>query len=215
MGLFETAFDAVKWGLTTNFRHIGRWLLLTVLSIIPIANILSSGALLKVLTGEEPEIEPAGRTFLNGLLWLVISIIYMIIPVIIAAVSLILLLNNGASAGAALGIAGIIISIILAVIISLIMIPAMIHFARTGKFAKGFAFGEIFGMISNVGRGRYILAFIVMIIFAVLVGIVLGGISFLLTLIPVAGIVLASIFGLLTLIPLICWVFKYWNNVFA
>ena len=207
MGLFETAFDAVKWGLTTNFRHIGRWLLLTVLSIIPIANLLSSGALLKVLTGEEPEIEPAGRTFLNGLLWLVISIIYMIIPVIIAAVSLILLLNNGASAGAALGIAGIIISIILAVIISLIMIPAMIHFARTGKFAKGFAFGEIFAMIKNVGAGRYIVAILVWLIVSFIISFVLG----IICLIPILGWIVLF----LAFVPLMCFEYKYWNDVFA
>ena len=199
MGLFGICWDALKWGFSTNFSHIGRWLLLTLLHI-PVICFIPQGTLMKILKGEEPDIVLALKTLLNGFLLFLILFIYGIVPVLLIKM-----------------IPGIgwIIGIILAILFCLILIPAEINYARSGRFGKAFAFGEIFGMISNVGWGRYILAFIVMIIFAVLVGIVLGGISFLLTLIPVAGIVLASIFGLLTLIPLICWVFKYWNNVFA
>ncbi|HJJ28607.1 MAG TPA: DUF4013 domain-containing protein [Methanocorpusculum sp.] len=199
MGLFGNCWDALKWGFSTNFSHIGRWLLLTILSIIPIICWFAEGALLKILKGEEPDIAPAGKSFVTGFFLFLIALIYVIVPCLIMMIPVI----------------GWIIGIILTILVCLIMIPAEINFARSGKFSKAFAFGEIFGMISKLGWGKYILAIIVMIIFAILVSIVLSIIYFILGLIPVVGIILAIIIGILAFIPLLCWEFKYWNDVFA
>ena len=204
MGLFGTAFGAVKWGFGTNFSHIGRWLLLTIFSCIPIVNFIADGALMKVLKGEEPDISPAGKSFVTGFFFFLIGLIYAIIPAIIILVL-----------GLISSIAAAIVGIILVILLCLIAIPAEINFVRSGKFGKAFAFGEIFGMISKLGWGKYILAIIVMFIVGFIVSLVIGIIAYVLGLIPVAGWVLALIFEILMLVPLVCFELKYWNDVLA
>jgi hypothetical protein len=199
MGLFGTCWNDLKWGFSTNFSHIGRWLILTILSIIPIICWIADGALLKILKGEEPEIAPAGKSFVTGFFLFLIALIYMIVPCLIMLIPVV----------------GWILGIILTILVCLIMIPAEINYARSGKFGKAFAFGEIFGMIGKLGWGKYILAIIVMIILGLIVGIILGLIGFILGLIPVVGLILTIIISILVFIPLICWELKYWNDVFA
>ena len=114
MGLFGTAFGAVKWGFGTNFSHIGRWLLLTIFSCIPIVNFIADGALMKVLKGEEPDIAPAGKSFVTGFFFFLIGLIYAIIPAII-----ILVLGLISTVAAA------IVGIILVILLCLIAIPAI------------------------------------------------------------------------------------------
>ncbi|HJJ48663.1 MAG TPA: DUF4013 domain-containing protein [Methanocorpusculum sp.] len=214
MGLFGTAFEALKWGFGTNFKHIGRWLLLTILSIIPIINFFADGALLKVLKGEEPTIPPAGKSFVNGLLLFIIALIYMLIPIIIyfviggaAMLPAITGGDVGAAIGASVGIIGLVLTVVVMILFALIMIPAEINFARSGKFGKAFAFSEIFAMIKKLGWGKYILAIIVMIIFAIVLGLILG----LIMMIPILGLIIY----ILAFIPLVCFELKYWNDVFA
>lgn len=191
MGLFGTAFDALKWGFSVNFKHIGRWLLLTLLSIIPIVFWISDGALMRVLKGEEPDLSPVGKNFVNGFFLFLIALIYAIIPCLIMLIPVV----------------GQIIGIILLILVCIIMIPAEINFARTGKFGAAFKFGEIFGMISKLGWGKYILAIIVMLIFGIIIGLILG----LITMIPIVGLIVV----ILVSIPLLCFELKYWNDVFA
>lgn len=191
MGLFGTAFNALKWGFSVNFKHIGRWLLLTLLSIIPIVFWISDGALMRVLKGEEPDLSPVGKNFVNGFFLFLIALIYAIIPCLIMLIPVV----------------GQIIGIILLILVCIIMIPAEINFARTGKFGAAFKFSEIFGMISKLGWGKYILAIIVMLIFVIIISLILG----LITMIPIVGLIVV----ILVSIPLLCFELKYWNDIFA
>ena len=215
MGLFGTAIDSLKWGFSINFKKILRWLLLTVILIIPIVDFIGLGALLKIFKGEEPELSPVGKNFINGLLYFIIQLIYMAIPLIIffilGGVSMLPMASGndaGVAVGAGIATAGVIIALIVTVLLfGLILVPATINFARTGKFGKAFAFGEIFGLIGKLGWGKYILAIIVCIIVSFVVGLVLGIIG----LIPVLGWIVL----ILATVPLYCFGYKYWNEVFA
>ena len=230
MGLFGTALDALKWGFGINFKNNVRWILLTILSILPFVWWIAEGALLKVLKGEEPDIAPPGDSFINGLLWFIIAVTYELIPLVLfmviggaAFLPAITGGDIGAAIGAGVGIIGFILCFVVAILFALIMVPAMINFARTGQFSKAFAFSELFAMIKEIGWGKYILAIIVLIIVQIILGIVifvlLGTVNFILLFIPVVGpiaaMVISVIIGLLLIVPEFCFIFKYWNDLFA
>jgi hypothetical protein len=198
-GSFGYAKDNL-WG------KFGNWLILAILTIIPIVNWIAIGTYIKVLRGEEPKLENIGKSFVDGLLALIICIIYMLIPAIIAiilgvgGVFAAGLTGSSAVAGG-VGIGIFILCLILFLLFSLLMIPAIVNFARKG-FGAAFSLGEIFGMISKAGWLKYILAIIVIwIIFAIIS--LLGAIPFIGWLIM---IILAPFLSI--------WSFKYFANLF-
>lgn len=219
MGLFEDAFEAFKWGFIENSKNIGRWVVLTILSIIPIINFFSEGAMLKILKGEEHNLDPAGKSFLTGLLWFIISFIYLLIPLIIVLVSCIPAIGGITALMAdpsniAAGFAAIVpviiggfIALIVSILIWVIMTPAMILFVRTGSFGKAFNFKEIFALVKQIGWGQYIIALLVMIVFCVIISFVAGLVSW----IPIIGWLVL----LVAYVPLKCFTYKFWNGVFA
>ncbi|HJJ30012.1 MAG TPA: DUF4013 domain-containing protein [Methanocorpusculum sp.] len=185
--------------------NIVNWIVLIVLSIIPIVNFIAIGTYLKVFRGEDPKVDNIGKSFVDGLLAAIIGFIYMLIPIIIFSIvmgaSIVAMTTGDIAALAGAGIGGI-ICLIVVILFALIMIPAMINFARNG-FGAAFSFGTIFGMIGKAGWISYILSII-------LIGIIFGIVG-LLGMIPIIGwLIMLILFPFLTI-----WASKFWANLFA
>ena len=214
VGLIENVGKSFGYAVDNTLKKILRWIGLTIVMCIPIVNFIAMGLFLKVFRGEEPDFSNAGKSFIQGLLLFIISIIYMIIPIIAFAIlggaSFITAIIAPEAAtdailagGAGLGIIAL---FVLAIIFGLIMLPAEINFARKQSFGAAFKFGEIFGMIGKLGWGKYILAIILVYIIAIIFGFVVG----LFALIPVVGIILTYL-----AIPFaIFFELKYYANLF-
>ncbi|MDE4908120.1 DUF4013 domain-containing protein [Methanogenium marinum] len=169
-----------------------RWILLVIISIIPIVNFISNGYIIRVMRGTKPapELEDYVQLFIDGLLYSIIMFIWMI-PVLIVAVvffgGAFLALMSGSDA---LGIAGagsifigIPITFIVAILCGLFAYIGVVRFARMGKFGEAFAFGAIKDKIGAIGWANYIIALIVMFIVIFIIAIILGIIA----LIPFLG----------------------------
>jgi hypothetical protein len=177
--MLGSSFAYAKEGLVGKWK---RWALLLISAIIfP----LLSGYLLRIYRGvvAAPDPDDWVKMFVDGILVIVIGIIYSI-PVIVVAVALIggsvfALVNNPESAAGMGGmIIGFIITIILALIVSLISNFAIIRFAREEKFGEAFNLKEILAVISKVGWVMYFVAVLVFSIIAAVIMMVLQFIPF-------------------------------------
>lgn len=204
--------------------NIGTWLILSILNIIPIVNWIVYGAYVKVLRGGDPDLNNMGKSFVDGLLALIIGLIYMIIPIIlivlvsvgmftVSSVATITPMSSMSpmspavpivttGAGFALMFGLIILCIIVAFLFALFAKPAVVNFARNG-FGAAFRLGEIFRMISKAGWLKYILSLI-------LFWFIFGAIILVCLMIPIIGWIL-----LIFIMPfLYCWGSKYLANLF-
>jgi hypothetical protein len=200
--------------------NIGTWLILSILNLIPIVNFIVYGTFIKIFRGDEPDLNNMGKSFVDGLLALIIGLIYMIIPIILTIVVSLGMFTVGsvtvtsasqaspvvpaitAGAGFAVMFGLIILCIIVSFLFALLAKPAVVNFARNG-FGAAFHFGEIFRMISKAGWLKYILSLI-------LFWIIFGAIIFICVLIPILGWIL-----LIFIMPfLYFWGSKYLANLF-
>jgi hypothetical protein len=178
------SFEYAKEGLVGKWM---KWLLLLIATILLALPLL--GYELKILRGEKPapEVSDWGTLFIDGIKYLVISLIYaipVIILIILAALPAIMSIVSGNTSAALAAMGGffvaLLVILVLAVIIALIQFIGVIRFARTGKMGEAFNFGEILTTIEKIGWVPYILAIIIMII-------VIGIVEFILMLIPFVG----------------------------
>ena len=189
MGIGDNLGESFEYAKEALVGKWVRWILLIIISIIPIVNFIMYGYTIRVLRGTKPapELEDYVQLFIDGLLYVVISVIWMI-PAIIVAIILIggslgvAMATDPAAAGAAIagmGL-GLLITVIVAILCGLFATIGIVRFARMEKFGEAFAFGEIKDKIGAIGWANYIIALIVM-------GIVVGVIYFVLTMIPIIG----------------------------
>ncbi|WFN33815.1 DUF4013 domain-containing protein [Methanogenium sp. S4BF] len=189
MAIGENLGESFEYTKEALFGKWVRWILLMIISIIPIVNFILYGYTIRVLRGTKPapELEDYVQLFIDGLLYVIISIIWMI-PAIIVAVILIggsvgvAMASDPAVAGAAIagmGL-GLLITFIIAILCGLFATIGLVRFARMEKFGEAFAFGEIKDKIAAIGWVNYIIALIVL-------SIVVGVVYFVLTLIPIIG----------------------------
>ncbi len=172
-----------------------RWILLIIIGFIPIVNFIMSGYIIRVLRGIKPapELEDYVQLFIDGLLYFVISLVWMIPVFIVAAVfyggSFIALMSGSDVLGVAgLGamLIGIPVVFIVAILCGLFAYIGVVRFARMEKFSEAFAFGAIKDKIGEIGWVNYIIALIV-------VSVVVGVVVFILMLIPIIGVLLLFI----------------------
>ena len=185
--IVSESFEYAKEGLVGKWT---KWVLLLVATILLGLPLL--GYELKILRGEKPspEVSDWGTLFVDGIKYAIIEIIYAI-PVIIVAIIAIApvvmaVLSGDPSAmlaGIGATLAGFVILLIVAVIVCLFEFIGVIRFARTGSMGEAFNFGAILTTIGKIGWGSYILAVIIVL---VMIGIVSG----ILSAIPVIGSVL-------------------------
>lgn len=180
---FEYAKEAVvgKWT---------QWLMLVIATII--LGIPLAGYSLKVLRGEKPapEVTDWGTLFIDGIKYLIISIILMIPAMIVmfftvGVAALGTMTSDPTAAMTAIGgmMAGLLVFFIVLVITLLFEIIGVIRFARTGSMGEAFNFGAILETIGKIGWGSYIIALIVLMI----VGVVFGIIVSIIMMIPILG----------------------------
>lgn len=183
---------------TKDSEWIQKVLIGGILGIIPIINFLEYGYILKVMKGAiggnpgMPKWEEWGDLFINGLIAFIISLIYMIIPILVllisiggvvtAALSGNMNLMIGAIAGA---IGGVLIGLLLALIFGFMVPMALALYVKENSFGSAFRVGEILSRIKSV-FGDYITVYIVLIVLVFILG--------LLNSIPILGFLIV-IFG--------------------
>jgi len=190
--------ESIKYPTTDN-DWIKKVVIGGILGMIPIVNFIVQGYYLKILKGSienksgMPEWEDWGNLFIKGLIVFIISIIYMLIPIIVISISVggaILAAVSGgteamiAAIGAAAG--GLLIAFILMLISLLLLLMALAIYAKEESFGSAFRFGEIINRIFS-NFGSYILVYLVIIVLGIIVGIITG----ILNIIPYLGMVIA------------------------
>jgi len=177
---------------------IGKWmqwvllLIATILLCIPLL-----GYSLKVLRGENPapEVTGWGTLIIDGIKYLIISLIWAIPALIVFFATIGLgVLAYAADPAAAIGaiggmIVGFVIFVIVAFITGLLATIGVIRFARTGSMGEAFNFGAILETIGRIGWGTYIIALIVLMIVQVIFFLIIGIIS----MIPFLGLIVEFI----------------------
>lgn len=164
---------------TTDKDWIKKIIIGGILLIIPIVNFIPFGYALGVMKGaiegkpSMPEWTDWGNLFVKGLLAFVIAIIYMLIPIIVLALSAggavaAVISGNMAVATGALG--GIIIGLLLALIMIFLFYMGIGMYVKTDSIGAAFKFGEILARIKSV-FGDYLATFIVILILEIVVGI--------------------------------------------
>ncbi|MCK5698848.1 MAG: DUF4013 domain-containing protein [Candidatus Aenigmarchaeota archaeon] len=187
------------------FQDVKKLLIGSILNIIPIVNLITSGYIINSAKNtmnkknDLPEWENWGDLFITGLVAAVISFIYFIPAGAVLLVGVGSLISgviageitaaNMSSIIASGGIM-IIVGILLSIATMLIVPMAIMRYVDKGEFSAAFAIGDV---LKKVLSGKYVVAWIVMIVYAV----ILGSVSFV---IPVAGAAIAAyIVGLTTM----------------
>jgi len=179
---FAYAKDAVvgKWM---------QWLLLLVATILLSIPLL--GYTLKVFRGEKPapEVTDWVTLIVDGIKYLIVSIIWFIPCLIIAFFTIgagiaSYVMNPAAIIGIIGGMLfGFLILLVVAIITGLLATIGIVRFARTGSMGEAFNFGAILETIGKIGWVDYIIALII-------IGVIIGVIEVILMVIPYVGMVL-------------------------
>ncbi len=191
-----SSFEYTKDGLVGQWV---RWILLIIISAIPIINFIFTGYTLRVMKGitPAPELEDYVNLFITGLIAFIIGFIWFL-PAMIVGMILIggavisgsvldVSSNAAALAGALVGLGiGAAVTALVFIIFSLVAIIGIIRYARTEKFGEAFAFGAILETIKSIGWLNYFIAILVFEIIAAIVYLVLA-------IIPVIGWILMII----------------------
>jgi hypothetical protein len=192
--MVSDAFEYTREALVGKWM---RWLLLTIVTIIPIVNFISMGYMMEIYRGAKPapELENWGTLFVDGLKLFIVMLIYMIPVLVILAIfggiGFLGMIASGDASGdptlAAGAIAslmgGIFIALIVALLIGIIATIGVIRFTRTGSFSEAFNFSAILETIGKIGWVDYIIALVILFIVAAVVQFVVG----LLSVIPILG----------------------------
>ncbi len=182
MKLEENLRDSYEYTIKL-FKSVGRLVALIILNIIPIVNFIVTGYFAKVIkespgSTDPPRLEKYGELWIDGAKIFVVTIVYMMVPIILIAIGAASMTIAGIFIPMiGLGIMGSILmvaGIILAFIITIIAIMAIAHMVKVGKLGSAFDFNAILSKIKAVGWGNYILWIIIL--FAI--SLVLSGISF-------------------------------------
>ena len=192
--MISDAFEYTREALVGRWM---RWVLLTIVSIIPIVNFIIFGYMMEIYRGTKPapELENWGTLFVDGLKLFIVMLIYMIPVIVIIAIFggigfLGMIASGDASGNSAVAagaiaslMGGIFLALIVGLIISIIAVIGAVRFTRTGSFGEAFNFSAILETIGRIGWVDYIIALVILFIVAAVVQFVVG----LLSVIPVLG----------------------------
>ncbi len=196
---FTYAFEDAKW--------FSKLLIGALISIVPILNIAWGGytcEIIRRVSRQDPEPlagwDDLGTKFMQGLVLVIAGFIYAL-PIIILSLFMIPLFIGAASTEGdvanMLATAGTGVGILLGCVISLyvlaltVFMPAVqINYARKATFGSCFEIGAIIRLATS-NLGNYLLAWLAYLVFAMLAGLVGGGIASILGLIPCIGWIFA------------------------
>ncbi len=187
------------------FQDVKKLLIGSILNIIPIVNLITSGYIINSAKNtmnkknDLPEWENWGDLFITGLVAAVISFIYFIPAGAVLLVGVGSLISGVIAGGItaanmssiiASGGIMVIVGILLSIATMLIVPMAIMRYVDKGEFSAAFAIGDV---LKKVLSGKYVVAWIVMIVYAM----ILMSLSFV---VPVAGTAIAGyIVGLTTM----------------
>lgn len=159
MDLSESLSSAFEYSRAFFSRWLD-WLILIVLTIIPIVDFIVIGYYAKVLRDDgsskaPPKIEGYPEMFWDGLKAVLVALIYGI-PVLIIWV--------------AIGFSSLIPVAIVFIIIFIVELMAIVHMFKTRSFGNAFDLGEIFNVIGKIGWLQYLGFLIIYIILFAIVG---------------------------------------------
>lgn len=170
-----------------------QWLLLLIATILLCIPLM--GYTVRVFRGDKPAPEVTGwvSLFIDGIKYLIITLIYAIPSLVILFVTMgsaLIALFSGTQVGEIAGIEGflfgMVIFVVVAVICGLFGMIGVIRFSRTDRIGEAFNFVEIKETIGKIGWIPYILAFVVMFIIQMIIGLILAVI----TMIPILGFII-------------------------
>ena len=171
MGIGDNLGESFAYAKEALVGKWVRWILMVIISVIPIVNFIMNGYMIRVMRGitPAPELEDYVQLFIDGLLYTIIGFIWMIPAFIIGmlliggSVFALAAAPNTANVAAVAGMGvGILVTIIIAIICSLFATIGIVRFARTEKVGEAFAFGEIKDKIGEIGWANYIIALIML-----------------------------------------------------
>ncbi|MCZ9313197.1 MAG: DUF4013 domain-containing protein [Methanocorpusculum sp.] len=199
IGIVENLNKSVDFAKNRLFGNWVDWLILIILCIIPfIGWLLLLGFIVRVYRGGEAKLGEWIKMLIDGILLVIIAIIYSIIPAIVGIIfgaSLYAInpmdpMGSLTALTAGVSIIGVIVTLIVSIIFGIMGTMAIVRFAKEESLGAAFQFGEIFKIIGKIGWVHYILSWIVLaIIFAVIFFI-----FFLLALV-IIGLILMLIFA--------------------
>jgi len=186
MEIGEIVSDAIKYP-SSEWKKVIILGIFFILSIIIIGIFFVLGYFLRIIKAtlagydELPEFDEWGDMFVDGLKVLVVSFVYMIIPLIVIGVGIFASIASYTATSASnpfaflavIGVTGI-IGGILALIFGLVAYIAIANMALYDEIGAAFNFGEILNRIKMIGWGKYIVWYIVMLIVGVIGGFIAG-----------------------------------------
>lgn len=160
--------DAVKssfgFAKENTFSQFGKWIILAILLIIPIAQAIPIGVYLKVLRNEEADLSNTKQTFIQGLLAMLVMIVFFLPLLIVNFIPIL---------GQILALVGIFFIVPL-------LFQALIRFANSGNLGDAFKLGDIFKTVGDLGWGTVLIAGLVILLVCGLVSII--------SIIPIIGL---------------------------
>ena len=208
LSIGENLADSFNFAKDGLIGHWLRWLLLAIISAIPIVDFIFLGYAVKVLKGGDvaPELEGWGKLFIDGIKLLILVIAYIIIPIIVIFAGIFM----GAFTGG-IGLIIIILGYILLLAFGIAVPMAAVRFAKTESLGEGFNFSEIFKRIKEIGWAKYILSYAVLIIVLILFMAFIGLLDMLLTELLQIGFIIPLI-----IMPfLLLWKGKFYENIYS
>ena len=197
------SFEFAKEGLVGEWM---RWLLLIVLSIIPILNFITYGYIVAIYRGGEkaPELSDWWNMLIDGVKLFIIGLVYMLIPLCILVVAFVLGLAEGSAFGIVIGIGIAFFALLLACFFGFIGVVGCIRFAKLEDVMEAFNISAILALISEIGWGHYLLSYLVFLAICCIIAVVLN-------IIPIIG---ALLFLIVTPVLLI-WQGKFYENLYS
>ena len=170
---FSTGNEVLFSGLL-----IGGFLAVTLICtlVVLLAGCFQNGFILRVYRGGELNFKNLGRMFLEGIVYLVISVIYLLPYMIISELVVLGPIWNDAY----FIIVCLLLPVILCVVSTILAVNAGIRYAKEGRFGTAFQIGKLCSIISNIGWLRYLGHII-------LFGLIIFAAELVLMMIPFAG----------------------------
>ena len=146
---FSTGNEVLFSGLL-----IGGFLAVTLICtlVVLLAGCFQNGFILRVYRGGELNFKNLGRMFLEGIVYLVISVIYLLPYMIISELVVLGPIWNDAY----FIIVCLLLPVILCVVSTILAVNAGIRYAKEGRFGAAFQIGKLCSIISNIGWLRYL-----------------------------------------------------------
>ena len=187
---FSDSFEYTK-KLFSQFRTL---ILLIVLDIIPIVDWIVLGYAARVLKDPPddktpPKIEKYRELSKEGTKVFVVSMVYLIVPAILIGAGVASFITahiiGGASAPEATGgvlffgatsLLLLLVGVVAAFLALIVLGAAIAHMIKQDSFGKAFAFGEIFGVIREIGWRKYLVWVLMVAIIGFVVAAIAGAI---------------------------------------